>query len=214
MRPSTTTTGPSGQATARALVNQAAKSSAPASPSRSSTFRMAMAKSFSGPAHLAECTPGWPPRAATEMPESSARAIRPLAVAAALALIMALPAKVVSGSSGSGRPSSPAEITWKRPSSRACSSRALPGLWVAATRRVPGSSRRGMAPHTMPNQRRSTISGTPFSERRVRRATGMGVWPGVGRKRKRRSSSASSRVASCSAKAAPAQTRGPMLKGR
>src|SRR5690606_41660008 len=65
-----------GQATARAQVNQAEKSSAPASSSRASTFFMAPTKSFSGPPQRAEKMPGWPSRAVTDRPESSASAIR------------------------------------------------------------------------------------------------------------------------------------------
>ena len=52
------------------------------------------------------------------------------ASAAALAFSTALPMKVASVSSGSGRPSVPAATASKRPSSRAAISTTLPGLWV------------------------------------------------------------------------------------
>jgi hypothetical protein len=90
--------------------------------------------------------PGAPPSAATDSPESSASAIRPDASAAARAFTSALPAKVCSVSSGSARPSWLAAITSKRPSSNAASSRAFPGLWVAATIRASEGSRSAMAP--------------------------------------------------------------------
>ena len=72
---------------------------------------------------------------------SSARAIMHAASAAVRAFTRALPAKVVSGSSGSERPIWAALTTSNPPSSSAASSRAFPGLWVAATIRVPGSRR-------------------------------------------------------------------------
>ena len=102
-RPSTTTQGPSGQATARAEVNQAARSVAPISSSRSSTFFMATAKSLPGPAQRAEKMPGAPSKAATDRPESSASETSPESWAAWRAFSMALPTKVVSVSSGSDR---------------------------------------------------------------------------------------------------------------
>ena len=60
-------------------------------------------------------------------------ATSPECSAAWRAFRMALPAKVVSVSSGSGIESAPADTRLKRASSRAASSTALPGLWVAAT---------------------------------------------------------------------------------
>ena len=68
----------------------------------------------------------------------------PEASAAARAFSIALPMKVASVSSGSGRPSSPAETSEKRPSSRAEISGTLPGLCVATTSRPPGSSVRAI----------------------------------------------------------------------
>ena len=53
---------------------------------------------------------------------------RLLASAAARAFTIALPTKVVSGSSGSARPSVAAAMTSKRSSSSAASSLALPGI--------------------------------------------------------------------------------------
>ena len=99
----TNTSGLSATATARAEVNQARRSGEPVSSSRSSTRRMAKAKSLSGPAHRAEKIPGAPSRAATDRPESSARATSPERSAAWRALSRALPTKVLSVSSGSGR---------------------------------------------------------------------------------------------------------------
>ena len=81
-RPSTTTAGPCGQATARAEVNHAARSSEPISSSRCSTLAMAWEKSLSGPPQRAEKMPGAPSRARTDRPESSANATSPEASAA------------------------------------------------------------------------------------------------------------------------------------
>ena len=61
------------------------------------------AEAMAGPAQRAEKTPGAPSRAAIDRPESSARATSPDSWAAWRAFNMALPAKVVSVSSGSGR---------------------------------------------------------------------------------------------------------------
>ena len=58
------------------------------------------------PAQSAVYTPGWPPIASTQSPESSASAIVPDAFAAACALIRAFSSNVVPVSSGSGSPSS------------------------------------------------------------------------------------------------------------
>src|SRR6476620_7532571 len=80
--------------------------------------------------------PGSPSRASTTSPESSANAGKPDAAAAARALISAFSAKLVPVSSGSARPSSPADtatIPYGMSSSRI--SRSLPGLWVAITSR-------------------------------------------------------------------------------
>src|SRR6201993_760449 len=80
--------------------------------------------------------PGAPSSASTTIPESSAKAGSCAARAAAAALIRALAWKVSPVSSGSARPSSPAEIAstpWGAKSSRISAS--LPGLWVAITRR-------------------------------------------------------------------------------
>src|SRR5260370_344506 len=89
--------------------------------------------------------PGWPPRAVTHRPESSAMAITPERSAAKRAFSMALPTKVDSVSSGSGRPSSPAETRAKRPSSRAAISGSLPGLWVATRSFSTPCSERGIS---------------------------------------------------------------------
>src|SRR5262245_53318172 len=80
--------------------------------------------------------PGWPPSASTARPESSENAGNDVAAAAASALMRALAANVEPGSSGSARPSSPAE-TASTPygASRSRISRSLPGLWVAITSR-------------------------------------------------------------------------------
>ena len=130
-RPRNVAVSPSGQARHSALTNQARRSAAPAI--RSQTSRIAVEKSFSGPAHRALNTPGAPPSAATQNPESSASAGSPLAVAAT-AFSRALPAKSGAVSSGSGNPSAPAETTsTPRPVSNACNSTTFPGLCVAST---------------------------------------------------------------------------------
>src|SRR5689334_17822950 len=78
--------------------------------------------------------PGAPSSASTTRPESSAKAGSCAAFAAAIALIAALARKVVPGSSGSSRPSSPADIA-STPCGASSSriSASLPGLWVAMT---------------------------------------------------------------------------------
>ena len=97
---------------------------------------MAREKSLPGSAQRAECTPGLPSSACTTRPELSASAGRPEAFAAACALMRALAAKLSPSSTGSGRPSAALAITSMRSGcSRAASSRTLPGLWVASTRR-------------------------------------------------------------------------------
>src|SRR6516165_1476022 len=80
--------------------------------------------------------PGAPSSASTTIPESSAKAGRPAAFAAAPALMRALAAKLSPVSSGSARPRSPAEIA-STPCGASSSriSASLPGLWVAITRR-------------------------------------------------------------------------------
>src|SRR4051794_3698496 len=97
---------PSGQARQSAETNQAPRSVLPAasaSASSACTRAIAPAKSLSGPAQRAESTPGAPPNAATQKPESSASAGSPVAAQAATAFSRALPAKSGSVSSGSGR---------------------------------------------------------------------------------------------------------------
>src|SRR4051794_29812694 len=85
--------------------------------------------------------PGAPSSAATQMPLSSASAGRFVARAAARALMRALAMKVVPDSSGSGRPSEPAD-TASTPYGASSSfiSRSLPALCVATTT-VPVSAR-------------------------------------------------------------------------
>src|SRR3954468_6936462 len=80
--------------------------------------------------------PGSPSSASTASPESSANAGKPDAAAAARALMSAFSAKLVPVSSGSAKPSSPADtasIPYGMSSSRI--SRSLPGLWLAITSR-------------------------------------------------------------------------------
>ena len=104
---------PSGAARQSTATNFARRESgdvAPASCKRSSTRRIARAKSLSGPAHRAEYMPGSPPSASTARPESSASAGRPVAFAAAVALIAAFSSNVAPVSSGSSIPISAAEI--------------------------------------------------------------------------------------------------------
>src|SRR5699024_5503677 len=86
------------------------------------------------PQYRALYTPGAPPRASTQRPESSATVGRPLALQRASALIFAFSAKVVPVSSGSrSRASSFWLRTWWPCASRIRrSSLSLPGLPVAA----------------------------------------------------------------------------------
>ena len=88
--------------------------------------------------------PGAPPSASTSMPESSASAGSPLAAAAACALIRALPTKVSSVSSGSGKPEFARRDHLDRIGRQQCrgSPRACRALWVATTSRGPSSRRR------------------------------------------------------------------------
>ena len=95
--------------------------------------------------------PGAPFSAATQKPKSSASAGRPLARAAASALMRALPTKSGASSGGSGRPSAPAETTATSCGrSRSASSASLPGLWLARTSRVPPASLRAITPRRLP----------------------------------------------------------------
>jgi hypothetical protein len=64
---------------------------------------------LSSPAQRAEWMPGSPPSASTTRPESSAKAGRSVALAAAIALSAAFSANVLPVSFGSLRPSSPAD---------------------------------------------------------------------------------------------------------
>ena len=75
-----------------------------------STFFMAVPKSLAAPAQRAEYMPGAPLSAATQRPELSASAGILACSAAAQAFITALETKLAPVSSGSGRPSSAAEI--------------------------------------------------------------------------------------------------------
>src|SRR5216684_8218749 len=86
--------------------------------------------------------PGSPPSAGTTRPESSAKAGKPVASAAACALSAAFASKVAPVSSGSATPSASADesVTPKGAISAAIS-RSLPGLWVARTRRSPAKAR-------------------------------------------------------------------------
>ena len=77
--------------------------SAPCSLSLASTVAMACAKSLAGPAQRAEWMPGAPPSASTARPESSAKAGRPAALAAASALMRALSRKLRAGFLGLGQ---------------------------------------------------------------------------------------------------------------
>jgi hypothetical protein len=70
---------------------------------------IAPVKSLDSPAQRAEKMPGAPSRASTTRPESSAKAGSCATLAAAIALIAALALKVSPVSSGSARPSSPAD---------------------------------------------------------------------------------------------------------
>ena len=108
---------------------------------------MAAPKSLSGPAQRAETTPGAPPRAATQNPESSARLGRPLALVAASAFSRALPKKSGAVSSGSANPIAAAD-TSSTPSgsTRAAISASLPRLWLARTSLLPRASRRAISP--------------------------------------------------------------------
>src|SRR5215470_10275527 len=86
--------------------------------------------------------PGAPPSAGTTTPESSASAGRPAVFAAACAFSAALPSKVGSVSSGSGRPSEAAPSASTRyGASNAAISVILPALWLAMTS-LPPSKRR------------------------------------------------------------------------
>jgi hypothetical protein len=99
-----------------------------------STRAIASLKSFEGPAQRAEKMPGAPSRESTQRPESSASAGSLVARVAANAFSFALPMKLSSVSSGSGRLSDAAEIT---SIAKGCSSSAisfaLPWLWLART---------------------------------------------------------------------------------
>src|SRR6185295_11535942 len=78
--------------------------------------------------------PGAPSSASTTRPESSAKAGRCAAFAAAMALIAALRRKSSPVSSGSSNPSSPADTTTTPcGASNSRISASLPGLWVAIT---------------------------------------------------------------------------------
>src|SRR6202011_1184127 len=107
---------------------------APRSLSRRSICAIATVKSLFGPAQRAEKIPGAPSSASTTNPESSAKAGSCAALAAAIALIFALARKLSPVSSGSPRPSSPAD-TASTPcgASNSRISASLPGLWVAIT---------------------------------------------------------------------------------
>jgi hypothetical protein len=112
MRPSKRSSCPSGHVTESADTKAARRLSAVLAPLRasfSSITRIARAKSLSGAAQRAEWMPGSPPSVSTVSPESSAKAGRLLARAAASDLIRAFSANVMPVSSGSGKPSSPAE---------------------------------------------------------------------------------------------------------
>src|SRR4051812_5335352 len=95
---------------------------------------MAALKSLDGPAHRAEKMPGAPSSASTQRPESSESAGSFEARVAARAFSLALPMKLSSVSSGSGRPRAPAEITSIAKGFNSSSiSAALPLLWLART---------------------------------------------------------------------------------
>src|SRR5690554_1073190 len=86
------------------------------------------------PAYRAERTPGWPLRASTARPLSSARAGSPVSRAAWRALRIAFSTKVTAGSSASLTPSSPWATGCKpRGPSRSDSSAILPLLLLAIT---------------------------------------------------------------------------------
>jgi len=92
------------------------------------------AKSFWGPPQRAAWMPCAPPRADTSSPESSATAGSPEALAAASALSVAFSTKLWPVSSGSGKPSSPADtVSTPTEANSSASSLALPLLWVAMT---------------------------------------------------------------------------------
>src|SRR5215831_19197727 len=86
--------------------------------------------------------PGAPSSAGTTSPESSERAGSSVALAAAWALSAALPSKVGSVSSGSGRPSTAAPSASTRyGASNAAISVILPVLWLAMTSLPPRNRR-------------------------------------------------------------------------
>ena len=94
--------------------NRAVRGSGAAAASSAAQVRAIACPKSRPPATVAQSavwTPGAPPSPSTSIPESSASAGSPLARAAAWALIRALPTKVSSVSSGSGRPSAFAETT-------------------------------------------------------------------------------------------------------
>src|SRR5215471_6475578 len=89
--------------------------------------------------------PGAPSSASTQRPESSASAGSFAARVAASAFSFALPMKLSSVSSGSGRPSAAAEITsMAKGFRRSAISTALPRLWLAITS-FGSAKRRGIA---------------------------------------------------------------------
>src|SRR6516225_5808798 len=82
--------------------------------------------------------PGAPSSAGTTRPESSASAGSPLAAAAAAAFSAALASKLSPFSSGSGRPSAPAEmVAMPNGANSTAISSILPWLWLAMTSRSP-----------------------------------------------------------------------------
>ncbi len=142
---------------------------------RSSSSRRSLLRSsdLGSPARRAECTPGAPPSASTQIPESSASAGSRVNLEACRALASAFSMNVACGSSASGTlswacgtTSMPREARIRR------ISRILPSLLVARTSRFTGSgstqtpsaARCAAMSWRMPDDARSTIASSSARE--------------------------------------------------
>ena len=129
-------------------------------PSAACTRAMAAAKSLSGPAQRAECTPGAPPSAATQKPESSASAGNAARRRRCQRLDPRVADEVRRVLLGFGQAEGAGGDTPQMPygRSRSAISRSLPGLWVATTSLPPG---RQLARHQGPTASRWAANSSP-----------------------------------------------------